>query len=84
MQTGNATSFEMGAGRHGAEAIFIPRESAAAEDDGYLMTYVFDENRSASELLILDAADFGRGPVAQVLLPTRVPYGFHGNWVADA
>jgi carotenoid cleavage dioxygenase len=34
--------------------------------------------------VILDAADFSRPPIAQVQLPNRVPYGFHGNWVADA
>lgn len=23
------------------------------------------------------------GPVATVTLPRRVPFGFHGNWIAD-
>ena len=35
------------------------------------------------ELAVLDAQDFGRGYVAQVPLPQRVPIGFHGNWVSD-
>ncbi len=31
----------------------------------------------------MDAQDLERGYVAQVPLPQRVPYGFHGNWVSD-
>lgn len=83
MQTGSATEFTVGAGRHSAEPVFIPREGAQAEDDGYLMTFVYDEAANASELLILDAQDLARGAVATVHLPVRVPYGFHGNWVPD-
>lgn len=84
LQTGQATSYAMGPGRHSAEPVFVPRQGATAEDDGYLMTYVYDGSRNASELLILDARDLERPALAQVLLPQRVPYGFHGNWVADS
>jgi len=31
----------------------------------------------------VDAQDFARGYVAQIKLPQRVPFGFHGNWVRD-
>jgi carotenoid cleavage dioxygenase-like enzyme len=34
-------------------------------------------------MLIHDAADLRRTPLARVKLPSRVPFGFHGNW-ADA
>ena len=84
MQTGETVSFDMGPGRHAAEPVFIPRQGGQEEDDGYLMTYLFDENRQASELIILDARDPSRAPLAQVMLPVRVPYGFHGNWVPDS
>ena len=83
MQTGASSTYEFGPGRHGAEPYFIPRESAASEDDGYLMTYVYDESRKASELVILDARDLARPALAQIQLPVRVPYGFHGSWIAD-
>jgi carotenoid cleavage dioxygenase len=84
MHTGEATVFEFGPGRHGAEPTFIPRESATSEDDGFLMTFVYDEAADASELIILDARDLSRPALASVHLPVRVPYGFHGSWVADA
>ncbi len=83
MQTGVASEFALGPGRHGAEPYFIPREGGEAEDDGFLMSFVYDAGRNASELLILDARDLSLPPIARVLLPTRVPYGFHGSWVPD-
>jgi carotenoid cleavage dioxygenase len=54
-----------------------------AEDDGFLMTFVYDGERNASELLVLDAQDLSASPLARVLLPARVPFGFHGSWVPD-
>ncbi|HEX7038358.1 MAG TPA: carotenoid oxygenase family protein [Pseudomonadales bacterium] len=83
VQSGRAEAYELGAGRHGAEPYFVARPGAVDEDDGWLLTYVYDEGRDASELAIFDARELARGPVAQVLLPARVPYGFHGAWIPD-
>jgi carotenoid cleavage dioxygenase len=47
------------------------------------MTFVHDVPNGTAELAVIDAQDFDRGYVAQVPLPQRVPYGFHGNWVSD-
>lgn len=84
MQTGTATEYRFGAGMQGAEPVFVPKEGATAEDEGYLLTYVFDEAAKTSNLLVLDAQDLSKGAVATVHLPVRVPYGFHGNWVPDS
>ncbi len=83
MKSGESWEFKFGPGRHGGEPVFIPKEFANSEDDGYLMTYVFDESKNTSELIILDALDLSRPALAQVHLPVRVPYGFHGNWLSD-
>jgi carotenoid cleavage dioxygenase len=66
------------------EAVFVPASAAAGEDEGYVLSIVFDADRGASDLVVLAAQDFGGDPVATVHLPVRVPYGFHGNWVPDA
>lgn len=74
---------DYGPGRQGLEPVFVPREGATAEDDGWVMTYVYDKGRGAADVVILDAQDFEGEPVAVVELPVRVPFGFHGNWIAD-
>jgi carotenoid cleavage dioxygenase len=84
LQTGDKWTFDHGPGRSGGEAVFIGREGGTAEDDGWLMTFVHDVPNGTAELVVLDAQDFDREPVARVLLPQRIPYGFHGNWVSDA
>ncbi len=84
LKSGTATEFNVGAGRHSAEPVFVPRQGATAEDDGYLMTYVYDETKNTSDFIVLDAQDLSRPALAQVHLPARVPYGFHGNWVPDS
>jgi carotenoid cleavage dioxygenase len=66
-----------------AEAVFVPRHQASAEDDGYLITYVYDLAENTSTLTILDAANLGGDPAAIIHLPVRVPIGFHGNWIPD-
>ncbi len=83
LDTGQCDCHELGAGRHAGEPYFVPRDGAAAEDDGYLLCYVFDQGRDRSELVILDARDLARPPLARVMLPGRVPYGFHGAWIPD-
>jgi len=65
------------------EAVFAPASADAAEDDGYVMAFVHNPERGASDLVILAARDFTGDPVATVHLPARIPLGFHGSWLAD-
>ena len=74
---------EYGPGRMSLEPVFVPRAGAAAEDDGWIMSYVYDAGRDASDVVILDAQRFSEAPVATIQLPVRVPFGFHGSWVPD-
>ncbi|OQS13286.1 dioxygenase [Nocardia donostiensis] len=63
------------------EPVFVAREGARAEDDGYILAYVHNPERGAADLVILAAQDFGGRPLAAIHLPARVPLGFHGNWI---
>jgi len=45
------------------------------------VTFVYDAASDRSDLVLLDATDMTQ--VAAVHLPVRVPYGFHGSWMAD-
>lgn len=84
LRTGQRTAFDHGPGRAGGEPVFVGRPGSTEEDDGWLLTFVHDLAAGTAELVVLDAQDFGRGYVARVPLPQRVPFGFHGNWVSDA
>ncbi len=83
LQTGNTEIHSFGPGTAPGEAVFVPAAGSAAEDDGYLLSYVYDAARDASDLVILNAAAIADEPVATIQLPQRVPFGFHGNWIAD-
>ncbi|KAK2073430.1 hypothetical protein P8C59_007715 [Phyllachora maydis] len=84
--------FEMPPGWYAQEPRFVPRRGARHEDDGWLVTYVFDEAQldargacgaaARSELWVLDARGM-RDVVARVRLPQRVPYGLHGTWYSE-
>jgi carotenoid cleavage dioxygenase len=78
---GSAQEHDFGPGRYPSELVFVP--GGAGEDDGWLIGYVYDATTDRSDLVILDAHDFGAAPVATVHLPARVPFGFHGSWIPD-
>jgi len=85
LETGRSESHGFGEGCNPSEAVFVPAAGAdPASDAGYVLCYVHDENRTQTELVVLDAQHFEAKPLARVLLPQRVPYGFHGSWFPDA
>ena len=82
LERGGVTERRFGAGNGVGEPLFVPRTAAAGEDDGWVLVLVYDAAHDTSDFWILDAQDVAGEPVARVALPHRVPYGFHGNWVA--
>ncbi|KAI3449127.1 hypothetical protein Pfo_005792 [Paulownia fortunei] len=76
-----------GPGCYGGEPFFVPREPnnpAAAEDDGYLVTFLYDENTQESKFLVMDAKSPTLDIIAAVKLPRRIPNGFHGLFVSES
>ena len=61
--------------------LVAPRVGSKEEDDGYLVTFVVEEATGSSELHVIDARDVTRAPIARVLIPQRVPTGYHAWWV---
>lgn len=84
--------FKMPEGWYAQESRFVPRRDGVSEDDGWILSYVFDETQlleddecrsdAKSELWIIDAKNM-TDVVARVHLPQRVPYGLHGNWFSE-
>lgn len=84
LERGTAEAHVFPRGQAPAEGVFVPASDGAGEDEGFVVAYVYDEARNGSDMVILDAGSFSKPPIATIRLPQRVPFGFHGNWVADA
>jgi len=79
-QTGQWDIYAVGEACATNEPIFVPASENSAEGDGFVLANVYDANRKASHLVILDAQNLSAGPLAKAYLDHRVPFGFHGNW----
>lgn len=62
------------------EPVYVPNPDSDREQDGWLMCFVTNPGEGAY-LSILSAA--AMEPVAKIYIPTRVPNGFHGNWMQN-
>ena len=68
-------------GRVPGEATFAPADDRPG-GPGWLLSFVYDPGRAASDVVVLDPDRPEDEPVATIRLPARVPYGFHGTWLA--
>lgn len=84
LRTGGYIAYSEGPQSFYNEPGFAPRDHSKTEDDGYLVLFAWNANELRSEIQIFDAqgANMARGPVARVLLPRRVPHGFHATFVS--
>ncbi|WP_116366959.1 carotenoid oxygenase family protein [Parahaliea mediterranea] len=80
MAKGSVQQYKFGPGRYGSEAPFAPRDNSSGEDDGYVVTLVNDTEAGRGEFQIYDARDIEQGPLARVIMPQRIPGGFHSCW----
>lgn len=83
-ETGEEQVFELPEGIYASESPMIPRKNASAEDDGYLITFLIDENTGTSECAILDASDVTKGPICRLALPHKISSGVHTCWVENS
>lgn len=77
---GASASHDFGIVRWTSEPVFVPRTPDAAEDDGFVLSVVYDGATQKSFLSVLDARNIGGKPVARAHLKHRMPMGFHGNF----
>lgn len=70
-----------------SEPIFVPRNSSdssnLSEDDGWVLSVVYDAAYDRSDVVILNARDLNQGPVAKLHLKHHVPYGLHGSFAPE-
>ena len=84
LHSGRSTSYTLPEAAQPSEAVFAAASDMAGEGEGWLLTVAWRPATRDSALLVFDARALGSGPVATVMLPRRVPFGFHGSWVGSA
>lgn len=82
LSTGRRQAYELTGGDMTSEPVFVPRAADAPEGDGWLTAVVWRAAENRSDLLIFEAQDVAKGPIATAEMPRRVPFGFHGNWAS--
>ena len=67
-----------------SEPIFVPKPNAVAEDEGWVLTLVYDGKNHRSSLAILDGQNVAGEPIGLLHLKHHIPYGLHGSWHSAA
>ncbi len=79
MRTGARDEHRCPPGQFPSEAVLAPRSDR--EDDGWLVSLIYDSNTDESHFAVFDAARLADGPLARAYLGQHVPLSFHGAWV---
>ncbi|GAB5373228.1 hypothetical protein AAMO2058_001732300 [Amorphochlora amoebiformis] len=79
--TGETVMKEFGEGLYAGEPVFVNRQAATEEDDGYLLTYVYDSNIHRTKIVISDPRALEGPSIAEIKLHHHVPFSFHGTFV---
>jgi len=85
MQTGKQEFHSFAPRGFISEPIFVPRDrdNNSAEDDGWVLTLIFNAAHNRSDLVVLDAQNITGKPLATLHLKHHVPYGLHGSFTHE-
>ena len=83
VETGEKQVWSAAPTGYASEPNFVPRNRNGDEDDGWLLGLVYDSTHHRSDVVILDAKDLNKDPIARLHLKHHIPYGLHGNFVDD-
>ena len=79
LEFGATEYHDVGENNAASEPVFV--STGEQEDEGYMLSVVFNDSNELSEVRIIDAQNFSSVPLAIIKLNTRVPFGFHGNFI---
>jgi all-trans-8'-apo-beta-carotenal 15,15'-oxygenase len=80
LESGTAVTHDFGPHGYPGEPLFIATGRDGAEDDGVVVTLVFDAARERSDIVGLDARDLAVKPLFVARLKHHVPYALHGTF----
>jgi all-trans-8'-apo-beta-carotenal 15,15'-oxygenase len=64
------------------EPMFAAKDNPSNDDDGYILSVLFNGKTEQSELVIIQATNIAAGPVARIPLGVGLPHGLHGCWTS--
>ena len=82
MKTGEEQLWSAAPRGFGGEPLFVARPSGKAEDDGWVLLWIYNATDDRTELTIFNAQNITSGPVATLKLRHHIPYGLHGSFVS--
>jgi len=80
VEAGRLETVSLGPDTSPSEPVFVRDPAGAAEDDGWLLSLVYDGRARSSHVAVLDARHLSDGPVARAHLGHPVPFTFHGQF----
>jgi len=78
--SGRLETVSLGPDTYPSEPVFVRDRAGAAEDDGWVLSLVYDGRAHSSHVAVLDARHVSDGPVARAHLGHAVPFTFHGQF----
>lgn len=81
--SGAVTRHDFGPDGYPGEPMFIPTRAGAAEDEGVVVTLVFDAATQHTSVVGLDARDLAARPLFVGRLQHHVPFSLHGFFAAQ-
>jgi all-trans-8'-apo-beta-carotenal 15,15'-oxygenase len=80
LQSGAVARHDFRPGGYPGEPLFIATRPAGAEDDGVVVSLVFDAARQRTDIVGLDARDLAARPLFVAPLRHHVPFSLHGTF----
>ncbi len=80
LQTGKRELHSFAGSGYVSEPVFVPKPNGTREDEGWILTLVYDGSKHRSDLVILDGENIQGDAVAKLHLQHHIPYGLHGSW----
>lgn len=78
--SGAASSHDFGPDGFVGEPVFIPAPGGGEEDEGWLVTLVFDASEQRTKIVGLDAREVSAKPLFVAHLKHHVPFSLHGHF----
>jgi all-trans-8'-apo-beta-carotenal 15,15'-oxygenase len=80
LESGASVSHDFAPHGYPGEPVFIPARPGGEEDEGFVVTLVFDAAADRTQIVGLDARDLTAWPLFVARLRHHVPYSLHGTF----